>query len=110
MKNFKTDINILAKRINKIAKRHGWGLKSQNQGERIALIHSEISEALEAIRAENPRSDHIPDFLGVEEEFADAVIRIIDFCYVWNYRLAEAILAKIEYNATRPYKHGGKKF
>lgn len=43
-----------------------------------ALIHSELSEALEAIRDGNPQSVKIPDFTQHEEEIADAAIRVID--------------------------------
>lgn len=76
----------------------------------IALVHSELSEMLEAIRHGNPPSDHIPEFSGAEEEAADVVIRLMNICAQRGWRLAEAIEAKIQYNATRPHKHGGKNF
>ena len=76
----------------------------------IALMHSELSEALEGMRHGNPPSDHIPEYSAVEEEFADVLIRILDTCEKRGYRLAEAILAKMKYNRGREYKHGGKKF
>lgn len=78
---------------------------SDNTGEKIALMHSELSEALEADRKNLP-SDHIPEFSGVEEELADCMIRILDFAGHHDLRLAEAFTAKLQYNLSRPYKHG----
>lgn len=72
--------------------------------------NSELSEALEELRHGNPPSKKIPKFSGAEEEFADVIIRILDTAKVRNYDLAGAVLAKMKYNDTRPYKHGGKKF
>lgn len=88
----------------------GWWEKPRGHGELIALMHSELSEALEGLRHGNPPSDHIPDFSAAEEEFADVIIRIMDFAGFAGYRVAEAILAKMEFNKTRAYKHGGKAF
>lgn len=103
-------IQVGMRSAHQIAKEHGWWELDRNDGEMIALMHSELSEALEGIRHGNPPSDHIPTFSAAEEEFADVLIRIFDTCHVRGYRLAEAIVAKMEYNNSRPYKHGGKKF
>ena len=73
-------------------------------------MHSELSEALEAIRNGNPPDDKIPEFTGVEAELADVIIRIMDMAAAKGYRVGEAVIAKINYNKNRPYKHGGKKF
>lgn len=75
-------------------------------GESIALMHSELSEALEADRHGDPASDHIPEFTGREEEFADVIIRIGDVSKRHALRLGAAVLAKMTYNASRPRKHG----
>lgn len=76
----------------------------------ILLMHSELSEAVEAIRAGNPPDDDIPEFSGYEAELADCIIRIMDTAVARNLRVGEAVIAKIAFNRTRPYKHGGKKF
>ena len=81
---------------------------SANTGEKIALMHSELSEMLEADRKGIESSEHIPDFSGVEEELADLIIRGLDFAGRHNLRLGEALLAKMAFNLTRPFKHGKK--
>lgn len=71
-----------------------------NVGERMTLIHSEVSEAFEAYR-KNLMDDHLPDRNGVECELADAVIRICDLAGMLDLDLEGAIIAKIKYNQTR---------
>lgn len=78
----------------------------RNNGEMLCLIHSEISEALEALRHGDPPDDKIPEFTGAETELADAVIRIMDLAHARGWRVAQAIEAKMKFNIGRPYKHG----
>lgn len=80
-----------------------------NKAEKLALIHSEISEALEGIRKPGP-DKHCPEFTNEEIELADAIIRIMDYAKYFDLRLPEALIAKLQYNKTREHKHGGKKF
>lgn len=75
------------------------------KAEKLALIHSEISECLEAIRKPHP-DKYCPDYSAEEVELADAVIRILDYCANYGLRIDEAVKAKHEFNKTRPYKHG----
>lgn len=90
---------------NAVAK--GFWDDERNDGECIALIHSEISEALEGLRKDK-MDEHCPDLKSVEVELADAIIRILDFAGARNLQLGKAIIEKMLYNITRPYKHGKK--
>ena len=94
---------------------------------KIALIHSETSEGLEAFRTD-AMDDKIPGFAGITAEMADVLIRVGDLMGMlkdyqesepsaFAYNLAAAIEAKMLVNAVRPdhnpearRKAGGKKF
>jgi hypothetical protein len=87
-----------------------------NIGEKLALIHSELGEALEGDRTGAP-DKHIPEFDSFTVELADAAIRIFDTAGGLSLRLPEAIVAKLRYNPTRSDhkkenrdKPGGKKY
>lgn len=75
----------------------------------IALEHSELSEGLEGLR-KNLNDDKIPEFTMEEAEAADCIIRIMDRAYARKLRIAEAVVAKMAMNRTRPHMHGGKAF
>lgn len=98
------------------AKNAGWHDTPREEGTMIALIHSEVSEAMEGLR-KDLMDDHLPHRKMAEVELADAVIRIMDFAGLKGYDLQEAIQDKLEYNLTRAdhkkenrEKEGGKKF
>jgi NTP pyrophosphatase (non-canonical NTP hydrolase) len=81
----------------------------RNKGEMLALIHSEISEALEAVRKNvNAPDKHCPEYTGLAIELADAIIRIYDFAAGFGLPVNEALVAKMAFNVTRPHKHGKK--
>ena len=101
-------INSLASKVHEIAEQKGWWEEDRNDGELIALMHSELSEALEGLRHGNPPSDHIPLYSAVEEEFADVIIRILDVSHKRGWKIGSAIVAKMEFNKNREYKHGKK--
>ncbi len=72
----------------------------RNFGEVIALMHSELSEALEADR-KDLKDDKLPHRSGVEVEFADCVIRIFDTAAALGLDLAGAIIEKNRFNRER---------
>lgn len=72
----------------------------------VALMHSELSEMLEALRAGDPDSVKIPGHSQAAEELADLVIRALDYAGAHNINLGAAILAKHQHNISRPHRHG----
>lgn len=88
----------------------------RNRGEIIALMHCELSEALEADR-KSLMDDKLPHRIGVEVELADLLIRVFDFAGAHDLDLAGAMVEKLAFNAERAYhklenrvKPGGKAY
>ncbi|BCS54766.1 MazG nucleotide pyrophosphohydrolase domain-containing protein [Geobacter sp. SVR] len=88
--------------------RHGWKVTTSEDWEDqheipavLALIHSEVSEALEAFR-KNDRANF-------EEELADIGIRLIGLSHGMGIDLKTAIFEKVRRNRVREYRHGGKR-
>lgn len=115
-------VSILSSETHLASYRRGWwdGVTPLNIQyvipTKIALIHSEISEALEGYRTD-AMDTHLPHRSAIEVELADAMIRIADLAGFLDLDLAGAILEKMEYNANRADHNtearaaaGGKKF
>jgi len=101
-------IRRLQVEAHRIAVEHGWWETSRSEGEALMLMVTELSEAMEALRDGSPASDRIPGFSKVEEELADVIIRILDFAGGRGLDLEGAVAAKMRFNESRPYRHGGK--
>lgn len=109
------EINDMVKDVHETAIEKGWWETDRSALEIHALIHSEISEATEDVRRgyadyqdliilEGPSKP-----VGESVELADAVIRIMDYFGRKGWDLEKTLAAKIEFNKTRPFRHGGKK-
>lgn len=95
----------------------GWHSIGKSFGEDMALLHSEVSEALEEYRNGHKPDEtyYHPEDLsmikkpeGIPSEFADILIRLGDISRVYGIDLEGALRAKMAYNTTRPHLHGGK--
>jgi len=127
-------LNELGKIALQTAQSKGFMLSdNEDTARQIALMHSELSEALEADRhhkyATSKGMDSILNggtdamvneaFLkfyeenikgNFEEEMADVIIRVLQFSAYKGIDLDAHVKAKMRYNAERPFKHGNKKY
>ncbi len=95
------DLRIWQTQIHENAKAHGWWDNERPIPETLCLIHSEVSEALEAYRN--------GDVENFKEELSDIVIRVLDAAAGYGIDIQEEIRKKHEKNKSRSYRHGGKK-
>lgn len=110
-------IRKIAKEIHQNARERGWWPEGpdnvNNIPEKLALVHSEISEALEEYRNHKLSAgiymDHSTKPEGFGIELADAVIRIFDLAEYLQIDIQECIEIKMDYNKSRPLRHGGKR-
>jgi NTP pyrophosphatase (non-canonical NTP hydrolase) len=82
-------------------------VKDRNISEMLMLTVSELGEACNALRKNNLqhnagawRKDTF------EDEIADTFIRLADMCEALDIDIDWQIKKKLQYNRTRPYKHG----
>lgn len=132
-------ISELQARIGEVNIANGWRervetfpteqARTHAQITRLALITTEVSEAIEEIRVgrrpDETHYSHSKDSAyneherynrdgssrkpeGVPSELADVVIRALDAADAWGIDLEAMIAEKLEYNAQRGFRHGGK--
>lgn len=128
-------LNELAKEVFQNAKNKGFHDTEHNIGQMLCLIHSEVSEALEAHRVDkfaikshnmthnidldqlssSPSTSEILYFKqefsvavknSFEDELADVIIRVLDLCAYKNIDIDKHVRLKMLYNSFREHKHG----
>lgn len=115
-------INEMSKMAHETAKNKGFWDTDRNRGELLMLIVSELSEALEALRKNhrakkesyeessviNKEKYSFETFIknSFEDELADTFIRLGDLCASENIDIEWYIRKKMQYNKSRPKKHG----
>lgn len=94
-----TEMSKIQKEAWRIAEEKGFH-EGRERAKVLALIHSEVSEALEA--------DRVGDEENYAEELADIVIRVMDHCETEGIDLESEIIRKNKENRQREHKHGKK--
>ena len=108
-------LHAIQKHAWQTAEDHGWHGDDDSVPVKLALIHSEVSEALEEYRKDDITGREIyynpgnlkPEGFGIE--LADVVIRVLDLAESLGINMEECLEVKMKYNDTRPYRHGGKR-
>jgi NTP pyrophosphatase (non-canonical NTP hydrolase) len=107
-------LGVFESDVHRNAYEHGWwnnefgdyDTDSRNRTECVALAMTELAEAIEARRKGSSVDEHCPDYSNEEIELADCMIRILDYSAAFDLDVIGAMLAKHEFNKSRPYKHG----
>ena len=112
LNNLACAVDDLANECHKNSAAHGFWDEERNVGEMLALIHSELSEALEAHRRDGgTREDHhVQHRTNFEVELADAIIRILDLAHAHGFAIGHAVVEKHLFNMSRDTNKHGKKY
>lgn len=106
-----TPLNAWGHEAKRLADEKGFGSEDSMMWSamRIALMHQELSELLEAVRKpEVTMSEKVPTITLEAEEAADVFIRLAQYCAIRGIDLDDAVSRKHEYNKSRPFRHGKK--
>jgi NTP pyrophosphatase (non-canonical NTP hydrolase) len=93
-------LNALANDIHLKENAKWWDNPNSSKERRLLLIHSEVSEAAEGVR-KNKMSDKLPGRTLEEEEFADILIRTLDYMVGYGMDIDSLVREKRAYNANR---------
>ena len=109
------NLNTLAKQINETAHEKGFYDRLESNeaymNRACANLHDEVSELHESFRNGHlyKQTDKEIDITYAEEELADIIIRALDTAHQLGLDINSAVAKKMEYNLTRPYRHGNKR-
>ena len=133
----RVSLQALQAEVTMVNQANGWHEDDRTVGDDLALLHSEVSEALEAYRdhglddvtvghpcsCDEPRAglfqhlcakcgNYMPGAIkpeGFGSELADVLIRLLDTCERRGVDLHAEYVRKVAYNRTRGHRHGGKR-
>jgi NTP pyrophosphatase (non-canonical NTP hydrolase) len=103
---FRRAWDAVQKEVTATAQEKGFYSGDLNPCRDLLLMHSEISEASEALRHGNPPDQHLPHLDSISVEMADLIIRMMAYAEMVGLDIPRALFEKKAYNKTRPYKHG----
>lgn len=106
------ELGELCEDVHALAVSKGWWTEDQShiaiKGERVHCEVSELCDVFARGTEDDPDKDCLA-FSKAEIEWSDCLLRLFDIAGRYGFRPA-AVLAKLEFNRTRPIRHGGKKF
>ena len=102
-------VNQLAEEIHQTAIDHGWWEYDRDPLHIMMLIVTELAEAAEGYKQGNPNDSHLPEYPSIDVEIIDVIIRCLDYLGHRGTPAGNVLIAKMNYNKQRPYRHGDKK-